>query len=82
MVDLVRARGIEVPERVVRDRREVDDGVEAPQVIDLDVPDVQAKRRHRVGLRPERAALEPERVEPRHVVTRVTHHRREDTLPM
>ena len=53
MIDLERARGIQMPEWVVRDRREVHDGVEPPKVIDLDVPDVQAKgRRRRSGSGP------------------------------
>jgi len=57
VVDVVGDLRVQVPERVVGDGGQVNDRVEAAQVLDADVADVHPQGRHRGGLRPERAAL-------------------------
>ena len=50
MVDVVGRLRIQVADGVVADRREMDDGVEAGQVLALDVADVDAQRLHRMAV--------------------------------
>ena len=69
MVDVVGAGFVEAPERIVRQRRKVDDGVEAAEVGRRDVADVLADRRHRRRLLTEIAAFVEIRVEAGDVVT-------------
>ena len=44
MVDVVGGLRVEVPDRVVADGREVDHGVEADQILALDVTDIRLQR--------------------------------------
>ncbi len=68
MVDVVRPVGIEVPERVVRQRRQVDDGVEASQVVRGDVADIFVDRRCPVVVAAEDTVAEECRIEAHHIV--------------
>ena len=68
MVDVVGPVGVEVPERDVRQRRQVDDGVEAPQVVRGDVADILIYRGRRVVVLAEDAVAEECRIEAHDVV--------------
>ena len=64
----IRELGVEVAERVVRERGEVDDGVEAREFVCGHVADVELERRQSGLDGAEIAAAVEERVEPGHVV--------------
>ena len=63
MVDVVGRLRVEVADRVVADRGEMDHGVEADEVLALDVADVRAHRLDLGWRRPERAGGEEVGVE-------------------
>ena len=79
VVDVVGGVWGEVAERVVGDPGEMDDGVEAAQVLDLDVADVEADRRRVGDVGPEDARGEQVAVQADHLVPGVLedgdHHR-------
>ena len=64
MVDVVGRLRVQVADRVVADRGEVDHGVEAGQVLALDVADVHLERSPPRAARAERAGGEEVGVEP------------------
>ncbi len=78
MVDLICELGVEVPERVVRECCEVDDRVEASELIGRDVPDVASDRRDRGRRRPQDAVGEERGVETDDIVSRLVERRRQD----
>ena len=68
MIDVVGAGFVQATERIVRERGEVNDGVEAAKIRRLDVADVLANRRHSGQVGAEVAALVEIGVEPGDVV--------------
>jgi len=75
MVDVVRDLGVQVAQRIVGERREVDDRVEPLQVRRLDVPKVQPQLRNVVNARSERTPPEEITVEADHLVAGAEQHR-------
>src|SRR5919198_1648276 len=78
VVHVVGPRGVQVAERVVRERREVDDGVEPSQIGGAHVAEGPPKLLHPPELRAEIAAAVEERVEADDVVARLGDQRRDD----
>ena len=78
LVDVVGGLRVEVADRVVADRREVQDGVEALEIRDLDVADVLAQRLDLGRRGAEHARGEQIRVEPDDVVAGSLGERDED----
>jgi hypothetical protein len=78
VVDVERRLGPVVAQRVVRDRSEVHDRVEAREVVDRDVADVAPQRGDRLRLVAEAAARVQAGVEPDHLVPRRLEERDED----
>jgi hypothetical protein len=78
VIDLVGQVGVEVAERVVGKRRQVDDRVEAGQVGRGDVAHVHPQRRHLRPVLAEPAPLEVERVEPDDIMPSLSQHRDHD----
>ena len=71
MVDLVGRLRVEVPERVVANRGEVDHRVEAEQVLAFDVPDVHLQAIGLRGMRAESAGGEQVGVDSENLVPRL-----------
>ena len=81
VIDVVGNLRIQIAERIVRQRREVDDRIEAGQARHVQVADVGAHRRNLRALRAQRAVLEEIGVQSDDVVTGAhqhVHHDRAD----
>ena len=78
MVDVVGRLRVEVSDRVVADRGEMDHGVEADEILAVDVSDVGAHRLDLGWRRPERAGGEEVGVEADDLVARPLQHGHED----
>ncbi len=77
-IDLSRQLFVELAERIVRQRRQMDDPVESLEQVGRDIANVRAKRGEVVHPLEEVAPFIEERVEPGHVVTGFLEHRRRD----
>ncbi len=77
-VDVVRPIGVEIADRVVRERRQVHDRVEAGELLGTEIAHVAGERRDATGVRAEVAAAVVERVDPHDVVARLPERRRGD----
>ena len=62
MVDVERARGIDIAQRIVGERGEVHDGIESGEIGRLQIPDVAAPRLEGDHILAERAVLEEIRI--------------------
>ena len=78
VVDLLGPGLVQVADRIVRERRQVDHGVEGAQVGRLQVADVLADRRNRYRVAGDRAVVEVAGVEPDDVVAALQQPRRHD----
>jgi hypothetical protein len=74
MVDVVGGLRIEVPDRIVADRGEVHDSVEAGEVLALDVANIGVQRLPLAPARAKCARGEEVGVEPDHLVAGVLEH--------
>ena len=78
MIDLVRQRRVQIAQRIVGERRQMDDGIEAAQIRDLEGADVLAEGRDRLAPGTERRAAIEVSVDAGHLVPGLLQKRRHD----